>query len=111
MRREAKAFFRRIFPHSPTASNNNSEEQLTSTTLATSPDSSSGFKEHLQVPSEHPRVPPSAVASVTHVLNSGGRLVLDLATESADVFPPLKSVLGGLTALLKYYDVRFLHFF
>jgi len=26
--------------------------------------------------------------------------------ESSDVFPPLKSVVGGLTAVLKHYDVR-----
>jgi hypothetical protein len=31
--------------------------------------------------------------------------------ESSDVFAPLKSVAGGLSAVLKYYDVRSTHFF
>ena len=29
-----------------------------------------------------------------------------MVKESSDVFPPLKSVVGGLTAVLKHYDVR-----
>jgi len=32
-------------------------------------------------------------------------MFLDIAKESADVFPPLKSCLGGVTALIKHYDV------
>ncbi|KAF9464274.1 hypothetical protein BDZ94DRAFT_505554 [Collybia nuda] len=32
------------------------------------------------------------------------RLMVDVVKESADVFPPLKSVVGGLTMLLKHYD-------
>src|ERR1700733_10544965 len=38
---------------------------------------------------------------------SGVKLVLDVTKESADVFPPLKSALGGLTALFKHYDVSY----
>lgn len=29
--------------------------------------------------------------------------------QAADAFPPLKSVLGGITAILKTYDVRITH--
>ena len=39
-------------------------------------------------------------------LYAGGKVVLDLVKESSDVFTPLKSVAGGLSAVLKYYDVR-----
>ena len=34
------------------------------------------------------------------------KMVLDIAKESADAFPPLKSCLGGINALIKHYDVR-----
>jgi len=33
-------------------------------------------------------------------------MLLDIAKESADAFPPLKSCLGGISALIKHYDVR-----
>ena len=33
-------------------------------------------------------------------------MLLDIAKESADVFPPLKACLGGINALIKHYDVR-----
>ena len=33
-------------------------------------------------------------------------LVIDVVKESSDVFTPLKSVAGGLSATLKHYDVR-----
>ena len=33
-------------------------------------------------------------------------VVIDVVKESSDVFTPLKSVAGGLSAVLKYYDVR-----
>ena len=36
---------------------------------------------------------------------NAGNMVLGLAKESADVFPPLKSVLGGLSELAKNIDV------
>ena len=32
-------------------------------------------------------------------------VLLDVAKESSDVFPPLKSCLGGISALTKHYDV------
>ena len=35
------------------------------------------------------------------------KLVIDVVKESSDVFAPLKSVAGGLSAVLKYYDVRY----
>ena len=38
-------------------------------------------------------------------LYAGGKVALDLVKESSDVFTPLKSVAGGLSAVLKYYDV------
>ena len=33
-------------------------------------------------------------------------VLLDVAKESADACPPLKSCLGGINALIKHYDVR-----
>jgi hypothetical protein len=36
---------------------------------------------------------------------SGTKMLLELVRESSDVFVPLKSVAGGLSALLKQYDV------
>jgi len=33
------------------------------------------------------------------------KILLDVAKESADWFPPLKSALGGMTALIKHYEV------
>ena len=35
------------------------------------------------------------------------KLAINLVKESADVFPPLKSVAGGLSAILDHCDVRF----
>ena len=35
----------------------------------------------------------------------GVKILLDVAKESADWFPPLKSALGGLNALIKHYEV------
>lgn len=37
----------------------------------------------------------------------GTKILLDVAKESADAFPPLKSCLGGIGALIKHYEVRF----
>jgi hypothetical protein len=36
---------------------------------------------------------------------SSTEVVIDAVRESSDVFPPLKSVAGGLAAVLKHYDV------
>ena len=36
-------------------------------------------------------------------------LAIDVLKESSDAFTPLKSVVGGLSAILKYYDVRCVH--
>ena len=33
------------------------------------------------------------------------KILLDIAKESSDWFPPLKSALGGVSALIKYYEV------
>ena len=33
------------------------------------------------------------------------KILLDIAKESADWFPPLKSALGGVSALIKHYEV------
>ena len=35
------------------------------------------------------------------------KMLLDIAKESADAFPPLKSCLGGISALINHYEVRF----
>lgn len=50
--------------------------------------------------SRHPAAKKQRVADATKVL-------LDIAKESADAFPPLKSCLGGISALINHYDVRF----
>ena len=34
------------------------------------------------------------------------KMLLDVAKESSDWFPPLKAALGGVTALIKHYEVR-----
>ena len=34
-------------------------------------------------------------------------LAIDILKESSDAFTPLKSMVGGLSAVLKYYDVRY----
>ena len=33
------------------------------------------------------------------------KILLDIAKESADWFPPIKSALGGVNALIKHYEV------
>ena len=33
------------------------------------------------------------------------KILLDVAKESSDWFPPLKSVLSGVSALIKHYEV------
>jgi hypothetical protein len=35
----------------------------------------------------------------------GVKILLDIAKESSDWFPPLKSALGGVGALIKHYEV------
>jgi hypothetical protein len=41
---------------------------------------------------------------------AGLKLLLRTAKESADVFPPLKAVLGGLCSILENYDVWFISY-
>jgi len=36
---------------------------------------------------------------------NGVKILLDIAKESSDWFPPLKSALGGISALIKHYEV------
>ena len=36
------------------------------------------------------------------------KVLLDIAKESADAFPPLKSCLGGINTLVEHYKVRLL---
>lgn len=38
---------------------------------------------------------------------SGTKVALDVVKENAGAFPPLIAVVGGLSALLKHYDVSF----
>ena len=35
------------------------------------------------------------------------KMILEIAKESADICPPLKSFLGGISALMKLCEVRF----
>ena len=39
------------------------------------------------------------------VAYSSTKVVIDVVKESSDIFPPLKSIAGGLAAILKHYDV------
>ena len=43
-------------------------------------------------------------------LHASAGLVIDVVKESSDAFTPLKSVAGGLSAILKHYDVRCSYF-
>ena len=38
-------------------------------------------------------------------VTDGLKILLDVAKESADWFPPLKSALGGVSAVIKHYEV------
>ena len=38
---------------------------------------------------------------------NGVKILLDIAKESSDWFPPLKSALGGVSALIKHYEVSY----
>ena len=40
-----------------------------------------------------------------HTAYAGTKIALEVVRESSDMFLPLKGVVGGLTALLKHYDV------
>ena len=44
-------------------------------------------------------------------LQASAGLVIDVLKESSDVCTPLKSVAGGLSAILKYYDVWYAHLY
>jgi len=35
----------------------------------------------------------------------GAKILLDITKESSDWFPPLKSALGGVSALIKHHEV------
>lgn len=37
--------------------------------------------------------------------SEGMKILIDIATESSDWFPPLKAALGGVSALIKHYQV------
>ena len=49
----------------------------------------------------------SAAPLVAKRVVGGAKITLDVAKESADWFPPLKSALGGVSALVKHYEVLF----
>ena len=44
-------------------------------------------------------------------VHASAGLVIDVLKESSDACTPLKSVAGGLSTILKYYDVWCAHFF
>jgi len=56
---------------------------------------------------------PTIIAAPTSQLPAAGtqrfidamKMLLNIAKESADACPPLKSCLGGIEALIKHYDV------
>lgn len=81
----------------PTLSQNPSRQSIVSI-----PDSPPSAKQQVKIEPEHPPAHHGAGA----ILNTGARMVFNVTREASDVFPPLKSVLGGLTELLNNYDVR-----
>ena len=60
----------------------------------------SGFNAFHRVSSECWNLP----AKRQRVVDSA-KILLDIAKESSDWFPPLKSALGGMSALVKHYEV------
>ena len=44
-------------------------------------------------------------SSLGSTVYASTKVVIDVVKESSDVFPPLKSVVGGLSAILKHCDV------
>ena len=53
-----------------------------------------------------PSVAPESESDWKSTTYAGVKVAIDLVKESSDVFPPLKSVLGGLSAILTHCDVR-----
>ena len=73
-----------LTPHDPTTSPGNDRKDSSSVDTGSTPENT-----------------PSFMATAY----SGTKMVLELVKEMSDVFIPLKSVLGGLNAMLKQYDV------
>ena len=48
---------------------------------------------------------PKSDSNLGSTIYASTKVVVDVVKESTDVFPPLKSVMGGLSAILKHYDV------
>jgi hypothetical protein len=44
-------------------------------------------------------------SAIARSVTAASKIAFDVLLNSADVFPPLKSVAGGLSTLLKHYDV------
>ena len=44
---------------------------------------------------------------MTKRVADSAKITLDVAKESADWFPPLKAALGGVSALVRHYEVLF----
>jgi len=50
-------------------------------------------------------LPHDLSAAKKHRTADSIKILLDVAKESSDWFPPLKSALGGVSALIKHYEV------
>lgn len=48
----------------------------------------------------------AARVDLISVVGSGAKILLNIAKDSSDVFTPLKSVLGGISAICDQYEVR-----
>lgn len=64
--------------------------------------------EAIGIPKGSVVTPPETIkhTPIGHTVLHGLKTVLEIATESADAFGPLKSVLGGIRAILKVSGVR-----
>ena len=57
-----------------------------------------------------PRVVPESKSDWKSTAYATTKLAINLVKESSDAFPPLKSVAGGLSAILDHCDVRLISF-
>jgi hypothetical protein len=77
------------------------KRQLSSGGMPSQP-SSCGIPGHHRHPYDFADVPIAKKRRFVDVV----KILLDIAKESSDAFPPLKSCLGGINALIKHYEVR-----
>ena len=90
---------------------------LSNQTLSRNPDPSPVSDQISSVPGSHPessghtvdsRVAPENKPSWGSTAYATTKLAINLVKESSDIFPPLKSVVGGLSVILDHCDVEYI---